>query len=33
VQAKFRIFGVGVMFIYGKDLRSGKSAVYTTAGQ
>ena len=31
VQAKFRLLGVGVTFIYGKDLRSGKNAFYGTA--
>ncbi len=33
VQLKFRVLGVGVIFIYGKDLRSGKNAFYATAGQ
>ena len=31
VQAKFRLLGVGVTFIYGKDLCSGKNAFYGTA--
>ena len=30
-QAKVRILGVGVTFIYGKDLRSGNNAFYVTA--
>ena len=29
-QAKVRVLGVGVMFSYGKDLRSGNNAFYTT---
>jgi len=33
VQLKFRVLGVGVMFIYGKDLRFGKNAFYATTGQ
>ena len=28
LQAKFRVLGVGFMFVYGKDLRSGKNAFY-----
>jgi hypothetical protein len=28
VQAKFRVLGVGLVLIYGKDLRSGKNAFY-----
>ncbi len=31
VQAKFRVLGVGITFIYGKDLRSGHNAFYATA--
>jgi len=31
VQAKARVMGVGVTFIYGKDLRSGNNAFYVTA--
>lgn len=31
VQAKARVLGVGVTFIYGKDLRSGNNAFYVTA--
>jgi tetratricopeptide (TPR) repeat protein len=31
LQAKFRVLGVGVTFIYGKDLRSGHNAFYATA--
>ena len=31
IQAKFRVLGVGVTFIYGKDLRSGHNAFYSTA--
>ena len=30
VQAKFRLFGVGFGFSYGKDLRSGNNAFYVT---
>jgi|SRR5215470_9062156 len=33
VQAKFTVLGVGVVFIYGKDLRSGNNASYATVGQ
>lgn len=29
-QAKLRVLGVGVAFIYGKDLRTGNNAVYLT---
>jgi len=29
-QAKLRVFGVGVAFSYGKDLRSGKNAFYVS---
>jgi hypothetical protein len=29
-QAKVRVFGVGVIFSYGKDLRSGNNAFYVT---
>jgi len=32
VQAKARVVGVGVTFIYGKDLRTGNNAFYFTAG-
>ena len=32
-QAKVFVFGVGVSFIYGKDLRSGNNAFYTTVGR
>jgi hypothetical protein len=31
VQAKFRLMGVGVALIYGKDLRTGHNAFYATA--
>ena len=31
VQAKLRVLGVGVTFIYGRDLRSGHNAFYSTA--
>ncbi len=30
VQAKVRVFGVGVAFSYGKDLRTGNNAFYVT---
>jgi tetratricopeptide (TPR) repeat protein len=30
VQAKLRVLGVGVVFVYGKDLRSGNNAFYFT---
>jgi hypothetical protein len=30
VQAKLRVFGIGVVFSYGKDLRSGNNAFYLT---
>ena len=30
VQAKLRILGVGLVFVYGKDLRSGNNAFYVT---
>jgi hypothetical protein len=33
VQAKFRVLGVGVTVIYGKDLRSGHDVFYGTARQ
>jgi tetratricopeptide (TPR) repeat protein len=33
VQAKLRVLGVGVAFIYGKDLRTGNNAYYFTAGR
>lgn len=32
-EAKFRVLGVGVTFIYGKDLRSGNNAYYFKAGR
>jgi len=32
-QAKVRVFGVGVAFSYGKDLRSGNNAFYVTMRQ
>ena len=31
VQVKVRVFGVGFMLVYGKDLRSGNNALYLTA--
>jgi hypothetical protein len=31
-QAKLRVLGVGVTFVYGKDLRTGNNAFYFTAG-
>jgi hypothetical protein len=31
-QAKLRVFGVGVVLLYGKDLRSGNNAFYATVG-
>ena len=33
VQAKLSVLGVGVVFIYGRDLRFGKNTFYATAGQ
>jgi hypothetical protein len=33
MQAKFRAFGVGISFIYGKDLRSGNNTFYVIAGR
>ncbi len=33
LQAKFRVLGVGLTFVYGKDLRTGNSAYYFTAGK
>lgn len=33
VQAKVRALGVGVIFSYGKDLRSGNNAYYVTVGR
>ncbi|MGC2195254.1 MAG: hypothetical protein WA628_11320 [Terriglobales bacterium] len=33
LQAKLRVLGVGVTFIYGKDLRTGNNAYYFTAGR
>ena len=32
-QAKLRVLGVGVTFVYGKDLRTGNNAYYFTAGR
>jgi tetratricopeptide (TPR) repeat protein len=32
-QAKLRVLGVGVSFVYGKDLRTGNNAFYFTAGR
>jgi tetratricopeptide (TPR) repeat protein len=32
-QAKLRVLGVGVVFVYGKDLRTGNNAYYFTAGR
>jgi hypothetical protein len=32
-QAKLRLLGVGVTFIYGKDLRTGNNAFYFTTGR
>jgi tetratricopeptide (TPR) repeat protein len=32
-QAKLRVLGVGVVFSYGKDLRTGNNAFYTTVGR
>lgn len=32
-QVKFRAFGLGFTFVYGKDLRSGTNAFYATARQ
>lgn len=31
-QAKLRVLGVGITFVYGKDLRTGNNAFYFTAG-
>ena len=31
IQAKFRVMGVGVTLIYGKDLRTGRNVFYATA--
>lgn len=33
VQTKVRVLGVGVSFVYGKDLRTGNNAYYFTAGR
>jgi tetratricopeptide (TPR) repeat protein len=33
VQAKLRVLGVGLLFIYGRDLRSGKNTFYVTPGR
>jgi hypothetical protein len=32
-QAKVRVLGVGMTFVYGKDLRTGNNAFYFTAGR
>jgi len=32
-QAKIRVLGVGMTFVYGKDLRTGNNAFYFTAGR
>lgn len=32
-RAKIRVLGVGVIFSYGKDLRTGNNAFYTTVGR
>lgn len=32
-RAKMRVLGVGVTFVYGKDLRTGNNAFYFTAGR
>jgi len=32
IQVKVRALGVGLVFYYGKDLRSGKNATYITTG-
>jgi tetratricopeptide (TPR) repeat protein len=32
-QAKLRVLGVGLIFVYGKDLRTGNNAFYFTAGK
>lgn len=32
-QAKLRLLGVGLIFVYGKDLRTGNNAYYFTAGR
>jgi len=32
-QAQLRVLGVGVTFVYGKDLRTGNNAFYFTAGK
>jgi len=33
VQVKLRVLGVGVLFIYGRDLRFGRNTFYVTPGQ
>jgi hypothetical protein len=33
VQAKFRVLGVGISLVYGKDLRTGNNAYYFTTGR
>jgi len=33
VQAKLRVLGVSLTFVYGKDLRTGNNAYYFTAGR
>jgi hypothetical protein len=32
-QAKVRVLGIGLAFVYGKDLRTGNNAYYFTAGR
>jgi hypothetical protein len=32
-QAKLHVLGVGIVFVYGKDLRSGKESFYVTASR
>jgi len=32
-QAKVRVLGLGLTFVYGKDLRTGNNAYYFTAGR
>jgi hypothetical protein len=33
LEAKLRVLGVGLTFVYGKDLRTGNNAYYFTAGR
>jgi hypothetical protein len=33
IQAKLRVLGVGLTFVYGKDLRTGNNAFYFAAGK